>query len=368
MNAFVKNTWYYAAWTKDLKDKPLYRKICGDHVALYRTQSGEVRAIGAVCPHRGANLAEGEVIGESLRCPYHGWKFSADGKCDDIPAQPDSVEIQANACVPTYAIREQQGIIWIWLGQNKQPDVEPTHYPMLDDDRLGVAAFGPAFLEAQFINVVENAFDESHLCFIHQRTIGMKTPLVPQQLMSKDEDGLGVTARWDPETPWGQELFKRKGDFKPKRSWLDDITALALFAGSRKLPDWTKRRWGFRMGGTVSYREFDKDGDPIMMVLGLAAPVDENTTMFATAFVNRSAKSWLGRLAINRMGPMLNAEDTMGTEGLLLKANELEHPVSVVSDRATMAFRRLYGAALASEQDATPDSSEEPAAKLTKVA
>ncbi|HRH88422.1 MAG TPA: Rieske 2Fe-2S domain-containing protein, partial [Rubrivivax sp.] len=32
------------------------------------------------CPHRGARLSLGRVQGGVLECPYHGWRFAADGR------------------------------------------------------------------------------------------------------------------------------------------------------------------------------------------------------------------------------------------------------------------------------------------------
>ena len=38
------------------------------------------------CPHRGAPLSAGMVEDGCLVCPYHGWRFGADGKVVEIPA------------------------------------------------------------------------------------------------------------------------------------------------------------------------------------------------------------------------------------------------------------------------------------------
>ena len=51
-------------------------------LALYRTRSGEAVLQDAFCPHLGANLGvEGRVVGETIRCPFHGWRFGKDGVC-----------------------------------------------------------------------------------------------------------------------------------------------------------------------------------------------------------------------------------------------------------------------------------------------
>ena len=40
----------------------------------------EVGVVHAFCPHMGAHLGMGGVVvGNSLRCPFHGWSFNASG-------------------------------------------------------------------------------------------------------------------------------------------------------------------------------------------------------------------------------------------------------------------------------------------------
>lgn len=44
-------------------------------IAVFRTRSGELRAVQATCPHRGGPLADGIVGGDQVVCPLHGLKF-----------------------------------------------------------------------------------------------------------------------------------------------------------------------------------------------------------------------------------------------------------------------------------------------------
>jgi nitrite reductase/ring-hydroxylating ferredoxin subunit len=36
---------------------------------------GEFSAIDGVCPHQGGPLADGQLSGTSVACPWHGWLF-----------------------------------------------------------------------------------------------------------------------------------------------------------------------------------------------------------------------------------------------------------------------------------------------------
>jgi nitrite reductase (NADH) small subunit len=57
----------------------------GRTIALHHTQKGFF-ATDNTCPHRGGPLAEGDLIGEEIVCPWHLWGFDlATGKCAGNP-------------------------------------------------------------------------------------------------------------------------------------------------------------------------------------------------------------------------------------------------------------------------------------------
>jgi nitrite reductase (NADH) small subunit len=51
-------------------------KIGEIQIAVFRPRAGEMRAIGATCPHRAGPLAQGIVGRDIVICPFHGFKFS----------------------------------------------------------------------------------------------------------------------------------------------------------------------------------------------------------------------------------------------------------------------------------------------------
>lgn len=59
--------------------------VNGRVIALYHTAQGFF-ATDNVCPHRGGPLAEGDLIGNEINCPWHLWGFDvATGLCAGNP-------------------------------------------------------------------------------------------------------------------------------------------------------------------------------------------------------------------------------------------------------------------------------------------
>ena len=46
----------------------------GTAIALFRVE-GRCYAIANACPHRGGPLAEGDLEGHIVHCPWHGWTW-----------------------------------------------------------------------------------------------------------------------------------------------------------------------------------------------------------------------------------------------------------------------------------------------------
>lgn len=49
--------------------------VDGVQVAVFHLRDGSVRALHAVCPHRGGPLADGLIDGRVVVCPLHGFTY-----------------------------------------------------------------------------------------------------------------------------------------------------------------------------------------------------------------------------------------------------------------------------------------------------
>jgi 3-ketosteroid 9alpha-monooxygenase subunit A len=169
--------WFMVADAEEVQDKPISVRFFGQDLVIYRGQSGKVYMVEAYCAHMGAHLGKNttsfvirdkrHVEGESIRCPYHAWRYGPDGKCNEIPYY--SGTIPKSACIKSWTIKEQMGIILAWYDpENGAPDYDAPFLQEWDDpsyvhwkiDHLGELMTHPQ-------EMVDNIADATHLSPTH---------------------------------------------------------------------------------------------------------------------------------------------------------------------------------------------------------
>ncbi|MBW4561626.1 MAG: aromatic ring-hydroxylating dioxygenase subunit alpha [Mojavia pulchra JT2-VF2] len=168
----LKNFWYACELSSAITSKPKHLTMLNQEFVLYRNSQGQVFALSDRCPHRGASLSNGWVEDGCIRCPYHGWKYQADGSCIEIPANQPGVPIPKKARLNTYPVQEKYGFIWLFWGD--LPEKERPPIPLLPEfDTPGWrAVYGELQWNTHYTRVLENAIDISHVPFIHRNSIG----------------------------------------------------------------------------------------------------------------------------------------------------------------------------------------------------
>lgn len=62
--------------------------VDGEQVAVFRLRDGTVRALAAVCPHRGGPIADGTIDRQHVICPLHQHAFDLASGCSTTGAEP----------------------------------------------------------------------------------------------------------------------------------------------------------------------------------------------------------------------------------------------------------------------------------------
>jgi len=167
---FLKNCWYVVAWDHELLDgKKLERTVLEKALVIFRGETGSYVALDNRCPHRGAPLSMGRVEGDCIRCMYHGMKFDSSGVCIQIPGQD---RIPGSMRVISYPTEERNHLIWIWMGDPSlaDPGLIVDYAPLGDPQWRGL----PGYLhyDANWLLIVDNLSDFTHLAFVHVNTLG----------------------------------------------------------------------------------------------------------------------------------------------------------------------------------------------------
>ena len=166
----MPNGWFIVARADELQPgevMPLY--LFARHLVLFRTEDGAPRLMDAHCPHLGAHLGVGgRVRGDTIQCPFHGWRFQGDtGTCVEVPY--DDVDfIPRKAHARAYPTIERNQMIWAWHHlEDGEPFYDVPVVPEFDDPEWSdiVVREFPVATCAQ--EMAENNYDTVHFQYVH---------------------------------------------------------------------------------------------------------------------------------------------------------------------------------------------------------
>lgn len=200
----LRDLWYMAALASSLAPGQMRRQmLLGEPVVLGRMRDSKPFALRDICPHRGVPLSTGKVTAENtVECPYHGWRFRADGVCSLIPSLVEQSDMEVERiAVRAYAVREQDGLLWVFIPapgrEGRAPGFEPP--------RVGVPQARPRWVESQTFrchmdHAVIGLMDPAHAPYVHGRWWWKRAPKLKEKPYSPLERGF-VMRRHQPTKP-----------------------------------------------------------------------------------------------------------------------------------------------------------------------
>jgi len=141
-------------------------RILGEDLVLMRGANGRFGLLARHCPHRGADLAYGRHEGDSLRCPFHGWRFDLEGKCLETPAEPAQSRLCEGIRQTAYPVVERAGVLYAWMGG-------PDRVAEFDAYECFAAPPSHQFAykglwRCNWLQAMEVGIDPAHTSFLHR--------------------------------------------------------------------------------------------------------------------------------------------------------------------------------------------------------
>ncbi len=229
----IRNQWYVILQSKELKPGKVTGVLrMGERMVLWRDSSGKPVCQADLCPHRGAALSAGCLMGDTVQCPFHGFEYDRNGNCTYVPANGRAANVPQALHVTSYETREAHGYIFIWWGERLSEYPELPWFDELDE-RFASSDYKDTW-PVHYSRAIENQLDVFHLAFVHASTIGRGDKRIADgPLTSIDENSMEIwvynrkddgqtTSRRSSELPLPQRPFFLK--FRFPHLWMNRIS------------------------------------------------------------------------------------------------------------------------------------------------
>lgn len=141
-------------------------RVLGEDYILFKDQQGRWGLLDRDCPHRGADLAFARHEGDGVRCPFHGWKFDATGRCLETPAEPVGSRLCERVKQGSYPVIERSGVLFAWLGAEGKAPPFPA-FDCFAAPASHVFAF-KGLWHCNWLQAFEVGIDPAHTSFLHR--------------------------------------------------------------------------------------------------------------------------------------------------------------------------------------------------------
>ncbi|MFW2335001.1 Rieske 2Fe-2S domain-containing protein [Ilumatobacter sp.] len=312
--------WFAVQTTDEIDDAPVRVELLGVGYVIWRDADGAVVATPDRCSHREAPLSLGVVEAGCLRCPYHGWRFGAAGRCVEIPSSGEGATIPPSAHLEPLSVDERYGLVWMCPGE---PTQRIPHLEVEDDDAFTRLNTGMQVWNCSTTRMIDNMLDVAHFPFTHAGTFGREQEqVVPHYTLTQLDD-----------TFHGYEysvVVDNEGEATAMSGGGDDVIGIDMSTGFA-LP--------FSVRSTMLY-----DNGIEQTLFMTAAPIDEARSAYTFVLWRNDDVSTTGREIVDF--ELQVAEEDRAMLERLTGELPLDHGtlVDAQSDKASLEWRRRYRA------------------------
>lgn len=178
MGELLRRYWQPVCPSDELTDLPKKVRLLSEDIIVFRDRQGRVGALELHCAHRGTSLEWGRIEENGIRCCYHGWLYSTDGQCLEMPCETDEFRRKMDVWQPAYATQEFGGLVFVYMGPPGTEPLFPIYDVIAGDDveLKGMRLWGDYAIgnvkDCNWLQHYENIVDPYHLLMLHQMISG----------------------------------------------------------------------------------------------------------------------------------------------------------------------------------------------------
>lgn len=261
----VRNVWYPICPSHFLKEKPISLRRLGYKVVLWRDEAGQPVMLEDHCPHRGAPLSLGILMGDRIACGYHGVQVRKDGTVMVVPGAPGS-RLEGKRCVKSFPTQEHAGVVFAYVGDELHPDPIELKLP----EQLTSPEFSSFLCYCEwggdYRYVYDNVMDPMHGTFLHKQshsmsfgdsTASFRIRETPTGFVFEKEGQRNVNFDWTEFLDTGAHWLRLEIPYPPTGgpggnfhivgiyTPIDERTAAVFHWRCRKVEGWQRDAWRF---------------------------------------------------------------------------------------------------------------------------
>ncbi|MDV5373161.1 aromatic ring-hydroxylating dioxygenase subunit alpha [Enterobacter hormaechei] len=184
----LKDHWFPVIPARMLGVKPLSLRRLGYKIVMWRDEQGKAHALEDHCPHRGAQLSMGAVLGNRLQCPYHGMEVRYDGTVTRVPGSP-GCQLEGSRAARTFHVREAADTLFIYNATNPSLEV-PPELDLPDQLSSDEWSYFLCYTEwrTDYRYVLDNVMDPMHGAYLHKISHSMSEGETSARFVIHDTD------------------------------------------------------------------------------------------------------------------------------------------------------------------------------------
>lgn len=229
--------WYIVALSEQLKPNTVIsRTVLGEWLAIFRGENGQAVALRDRCLHRNSRLSTGKVCHGALQCPYHGWVYDQGGKVIAVPAEGKDFKTSQQRQAKSYAIKEQDGYVYVRLADNPSVDFEPFSMPHYEQPGWETVRVINRFAN-NVTNCAENFIDIPHTAFVHPGVFRTSRQQKLEMTVERENGAVMVEYRHETSNLGWYSRFLNRGGGEIKHSdrfYLPNITSVEYQMGRHR--------------------------------------------------------------------------------------------------------------------------------------